>query len=1444
MAIDPTTTTTVKVSELASAGYNTTDLIPHEVAGILKKGNLQDLATFIGGIISTEGAVGFRAVTVTDGQTLPATTEEEFILVGPGTYPNVGGGSAVTTTEPLNALVSNGTYWFIGVEIPISASGAWGSIAGEIENQADLMDALDLKADLVDGKVPSSQLPSYVDDVVEVANYAALPATGETGKIYITIDTNKVYRWSGSAYIEIAADKATWGLIEGTLSNQNDLQNALNAKFNNPTGNTTQYIAGDGSLITFPTAGQAGTLVREVRNTTGSTLTKGTIVYISGATGNKPTVSKAIATGDSTSAQTFGMVQADISNNANGYVVCIGDITGLNTSAITEGTQLYLSSTTAGTYTTTKQLAPAHLVYIGVVTRSHATLGQIEVKIQNGYELDELHDVAISSKTNKDFLVYESSTDLWKNKSLGTIVGGTSSQFIKGDGSLDSTAYLSGTVAIANGGTGATTASAARTNLGGTTIGSGLFTLPNAGLVSFLRVNADNTVELLGADLFRTSIGAGTGNGSVTSVSGTGSYGGLTLTGTVTGSGDLTLGGTPTGTWPISISGNAASVNTVQVSTNADFYLTFADGNNGSPTSEFLYTIGSVKVNPSTGALTAGSFVKSGGTSSQYLMADGSVSTGSGGTVTGTGTTNYLPKFTGVSAIGNSNITDNGTVVAIITDATINGVNIGRGGGAIASNTRVGLTALNVNTSGNFNTAIGYNSLRQNTTGGSNSAFGAEALDSLVSGNGNSIFGTSAGFNIASSSNNTFIGRNAGRFAGAGTTAMTSINNSIYIGYQTRGLNAIGSTNEIVIGYDVVGLGSNTTLIGNSSTTATAIYGDLLLGGTTDNGTDKLQVTGSASISADSTINGVNIGRGGGAIASNTRVGLNALAANTTGSSNAAIGWRASQSNTTGSSNTSLGTQALQNNTTGSQNTNIGVASGLENTIGNSNTNIGNLALTNNTTGSSNIALGNGAGRFIANGTTANTISNTSIFIGATTKALADNQTNQIVIGHNATGLGSNTTVLGNSSTTTTAIYGNLGIGTTSPTHLLSVENSSSYETASFKSSSVPYQIIGNAAVGDYWRGFFTGQNIVTNATTGKPSVKVSGYTASAIAYSADSSQGYLGFFTTSSTTANTDLSERMRITSGGNVGIGTTSPAEKLSVSGGNISLGAGYKLQYSSTAYITPENNVSGAEIATGGILTIKTGGTTERVRVDASGNVGIGTTSPTRPLHVIGGDGGTGTHIAQFEGRSGVVGMYIRGDGNVGIGTTSPSAKLQVYSGASVTDYITFNVGDGSNTLSYIPYVATGDYNSLSYGGGSLLFNTAGSRLTIGTQNGTAIQFGPTNTLISGNVGIGNTSPSTKLDVTGAITASGGFFNSDMRLKDLTDYDYNVSDIKPITYLWKDGRDNKKHVGYSAQEVQKVMPDAVNEGTDGMLSVNYVEVLVAKIAELENRIKQLEK
>jgi hypothetical protein len=95
---------------------------------------------------------------------------------------------------------------------------------------------------------------------------------------------------------------------------------------------------------------------------------------------------------------------------------------------------------------------------------------------------------------------------------------------------------------VASGGSGGTTASAARTNFGATTLGGNLFTISNPSAVTFPRFNADNTVSSLSASDFRTAIGGGT----VTSVAGTGSTNGLTLSGTVTSSGNITLSGSVT----------------------------------------------------------------------------------------------------------------------------------------------------------------------------------------------------------------------------------------------------------------------------------------------------------------------------------------------------------------------------------------------------------------------------------------------------------------------------------------------------------------------------------------------------------------------------------------------------------------------------------------------------------------------------------------------------------------------------------------------------------------------------------------------------------------------------------------------------------------------------------------------------------------------------------
>jgi len=155
-----------------------------------------------------------------------------------------------------------------------------------------------------------------------------------------------------------------------------------------------------------------------VRNATGSTLAKGTIVYISGSNGNHVQVTPAIATSDATSARTLGWLAEDIANNASGLCQVEGYLEGLNTQDLTSGTQLYLSGTVAGSYQVTKPQAPIHLVYVGVVTKVSAGDGHVFVKVQNGYELDELHDVQIIGKADGDILEYDSATDLWKNRTL------------------------------------------------------------------------------------------------------------------------------------------------------------------------------------------------------------------------------------------------------------------------------------------------------------------------------------------------------------------------------------------------------------------------------------------------------------------------------------------------------------------------------------------------------------------------------------------------------------------------------------------------------------------------------------------------------------------------------------------------------------------------------------------------------------------------------------------------------------------------------------------------------------------------------------------------------------------------------------------------------------------------------------------------------------------
>jgi hypothetical protein len=164
-------------------------------------------------------------------------------------------------------------------------------------------------------------------------------------------------------------------------------------------------------------------VMAKVHNDAGVQLTNGKVVYLSssGTSSDAPSIKLANNKGDSSSANTFGFVSGTIAVNDTGWVVLSGKIEKLNTSAFSNGDIIYLDSV-SGQWTKTKPSAPLHQVYLGVVIKANAGNGSIFVKCQNGYELDEIHDVQISGKVNNQILVYSDTQKVWKNRSVYSVI--------------------------------------------------------------------------------------------------------------------------------------------------------------------------------------------------------------------------------------------------------------------------------------------------------------------------------------------------------------------------------------------------------------------------------------------------------------------------------------------------------------------------------------------------------------------------------------------------------------------------------------------------------------------------------------------------------------------------------------------------------------------------------------------------------------------------------------------------------------------------------------------------------------------------------------------------------------------------------------------------------------------------------------------------------------
>ena len=460
---------------------------------------------------------------------------------------------------------------------------------------------------------------------------------------------------------------------------------------------------------------------------------------------------------------------------------------------------------------------------------------------------------------------------------------------------------------------------------------------------------------------------------------------------------------------------------------------------------------------------------------------------------------------------------------------------------------------------------------------------------------------------------------------------------------------------------------------------------------------------------------------------------------------------------------------------------------------------------------------------------------------------------------------------------------GNVGIGTTSPSEKLSVSSTVSTKISiggGTTQNGIRWEAVSTANSfylfnADFGTPGFGLYNVTTGATplwiqnggnvgigTTSPNAKLelAGVAAPAIRLTSTSGpystidSDTVGSVEISADAGNTgassninfkiDASNVMRIVAGGNVGIGTTSPQDKLEIKSGYLrmydpssSVGAGYLLQWSSdnggsnVTYAGIDAITTSAGARTGDLrfFTSNAGGPTEKMRITGAGNVGIGTTSPDTPL--------------------------------------STSRGIVINSGASNDVQIRMQNNATGSTGS--------DGGLLSISGSQMyLWNYEASNLIFGTNNSERMRIDS-----SGNIGIGTTSISYRVDISGdarilsgslgvgvAPNATDGridasndivaYSTSDQRLKEnVTPIENALEKVKTLTGVEFDWKEETAHVhgyhghdvGVIAQDVQAVLPEAVRTNDSGYLSVRYekmIALLIEANKELAARVEELEK